>query len=315
MATKSHDGLPVKLWPLFQGVRRLLRHFPYTEMLVLFLPLYAYLIAGGKITSPWTLIYIVPFIFADAAGFVFNDMMDIRDPATKKNPIVAGELTKQQAQLLLLICLAVSIVLFLEFYSSIASRLIYFGYLFLCLSYSGLGIRFKETLIGPLVASFIVWIGGPFVFAIEHDILNIATIELLAGSFLIYVGREMLHMIVDYEHDVMSGYKTFSVRVSLPTQYAIKAFTFCVGSILLIASVNSYLGERLGTIDIVLLWLVIGGAALFEIAACRGNTLFDHRVPYMTIRFFLVLLTILILNFSSIIAALVIWIYITSKRG
>jgi len=71
------------------GVLKLMRHFPYTELLVVFFPFYAYLITVGYVTSPLALFLMAPFVLTNAVGFIYNNIVDLNDPSTK-NPIVAG---------------------------------------------------------------------------------------------------------------------------------------------------------------------------------------------------------------------------------
>ena len=75
-----------------RGVLKLMRHFPYTELLVVFFPFYAYLITIGYVTSPLALFLMAPFVLTNAVGFIYNNIVDLNDPSAK-NPIVAGDIT------------------------------------------------------------------------------------------------------------------------------------------------------------------------------------------------------------------------------
>ena len=298
------------------GLRRLLRHFPYTEMLALFLPIYAYLYVQGRIKSPFTLLLMLPFIFADAAGFVYNNITDIKDdPYMKANPLVRGEIGLARARIVLGISLALSTISFLLLYKTDVARFVYFAYLFLCLAYSGLGIRFKETLAGPLVAAFIIWVGGPFILLTEFNNFDPVTIGLVVGSWLVFVGREILHTISDYESDMHSGYCTFAVRVGLRLSGWLQNIAFIAGAMLLTASLYAYFGGWSINATSVLLFTIVGLAVVVLVVANLSNRPLDPRAAYFLIRVFYIAYTGVILQFPPLIVLMFVWAFCTSKRS
>jgi 4-hydroxybenzoate polyprenyltransferase len=297
-----------------RGALKLMRHFPYTELLVVFFPFYAYLIALGYITSPSALLLMVPFILTDAVGFTYNNIVDVNDPS-EKNPIVAGDITLRQAQVVFILLVATPIISFVLQYTSLTAWAIFFVYYFFGLAYSGLGLRFKESIVGPIVASFIIWTGGPLVLTAEFNVFNGVTVGLLLGTFFVYIGRETYHTIIDYDNDLASKNQTLAVTLGLRGAYAVKDTTFLIGSALFLFSIYSYFqGWPSDFISILLVLLVIVSAALV-IAYDLGVRFYDPRNPWLFTKLFYIWYAAVILKFDALIALLFIWVFLTSKRS
>jgi 4-hydroxybenzoate polyprenyltransferase len=308
--------LPTQPVSFAAGLRRLMRHFPYTEMLALFLPIYAYLYAHGRIVSPVAILFMIPFIFADAAGFVYNNMTDTKDdPYRKANPLVRGEISLAQARIVLCVSLALSIISFLLLYKEALAQLVYFVYLFLCLAYSGCGVRLKETLVSPLVAAFIVWVGGPLILLTEFNNFDTVTIGLVLGSWLVFISREVLHTISDCESDMHSGYRTFAVRVGLRISGWIQNMAFIAGAVVLIGSLYHYFGGWPISAMSVLLFIILGLAVAVQLAASLSYQLLDPRAPYLLLRVFYVMYAAVILQLAPLIVLMFVWVFCTSKRS
>jgi 4-hydroxybenzoate polyprenyltransferase len=299
---------------LIRGVLTIMRHFPYTELLVVFFPFYAYLITLGYITSPSALLLLVPFILTNAVGFIYNNIADVNDPRAK-NPIVAGDITLRQAQAVFILFFAASIISFVLQYTSLTAWAIFFVYYFFGLAYSGLGLRFKESVVGPFVASFIIWVGGPLVLTTEFNVFNVITVGLLLGTFFVYIGRETYHTIIDYYNDLKSRNQTLAVTLGLRGAYAVKDITFLVGSTLFLSSMYSYFqGWPSDFISILLVLLVIASAVLV-IAYDLGVRLYDPRNPWLLTKLFYIWYAAVILKLDALIALLFIWVFLTSKRS
>jgi 4-hydroxybenzoate polyprenyltransferase len=297
-------------------LRKLLRHFPYTEMLSLFLPLYAYLYVNGYIVSANALLLMIPFIFAYAAGFIYNNITDTKDdPYIKPNPLVKGEISLAQAQIVLGVSLALSIASFLLLYKTNIAWLVYFAYLFLGLAYSGLGVRFKEMMIGPLVAAFIIWIGGPLILLTEFNSFDPVTLGLVLGSWLVFISREILHTIIDYEADLRSGYRTFTVRVGLRTSIWVQNITFITGAMFLTGSLYAYFGGWPISAMSIFLFTMVGLAVVVLAVANLSNRLLDPRAAYFLIRVFYIAYAGVILQLSPLIVLMFVWAFCTSKRS
>ncbi|MEM4724198.1 MAG: UbiA family prenyltransferase [Candidatus Hadarchaeum sp.] len=298
------------------ALHRLLRHFPYTEMLALFLPVYAHLYTYGRIASPAALLFMIPFIFADAAGFVYNNMTDTRDdPYVKPNPLVRGEISLAQAQMALGISLTLSIGSFLLLYRTNIARFVYFAYLFLVLAYSGLGIRLKETLVGLLFAAFIIWIGGPLILLAEFKSFDKATSGLILGSWLVFIGREVLHTITDYETDLRSGYRTFAVRAGLRISAWVQNAAFVAGAMLLASSLYTYFGGWPTAAMDVSLFAIVVLAVVVHLVAGLNNCSAGQRTAYLLIRLFYVMYAAVILQLPPLLVLMFAWVFLTSKRS
>jgi len=308
---------PTQPIPFVTGLRKLLRHFPYTEMLALFLPIYAYLYVKGYIALVRALLLMIPFIFAYSAGFVYNNITDTKDdPYLKTNPLVRGEVNQAHAWSVLYIAVAFSILSFLILYKSNIAQVVYFVYLFLCLAYSGCGVRFKETLLAPLIASFIVWVGGPVILLIEYKSLDKVTAALVLGSWLVFIGREVLHSITDYDTDIHSGYRTFAVRVGLHISSWIQNVSFVGGTLVLISSVCAYAGGWPPTSGAGLfLSIILGIAMTAQFAGSFSYQLIDPRASYLLIRVFYVTYAAVILQLAPLIVLMFVWVFCTSKRS
>jgi 4-hydroxybenzoate polyprenyltransferase len=216
--------------------------------------------------------------------------------------------------MLLFVTTVLSIFFFMVFYRSIGALLLYAVYLFLCFAYSGLKIRLKESIAGPFTASFIVWSAGAVIFAVEKAIVTPAMLWYFFGIWLVYTGREIYHTFIDYDSDLLSGYKTFSVRVRLHTQFIAKGVISAAGMISLVVSCCLILGPECspGLLFLVVFLIV---ALLFEILFCAGYSGPLYPVlPYLVIRLFIVTFSLLILEIPSGVVVLTLWIFLTSKR-
>ena len=305
---------PASIRTAIGGVLKLMRHFPYTELLVVFFPFYAYLIAIGYVTSPFALFLMVPFVLTNAVGFIYNNIVDLNDPSAK-NPIVAGDITLRRARVVFIVFFAVSIASFLLQYTSRDAWAVFFVYYFFGLAYSGLGLRFKESLIGPIVASFVIWVGGPLVLATEFNVFDAVTVGLLLGTFFVYIGRETYHTIIDYYNDLESKNRTLAVTLGLKRAYAVKNGTFLLGSALFLFSIYSYFqGWPSDSISILLVLLVIFSATLI-IAYDLGVRFYDARNPWLLTKLFYIWYASVLLKLDALIALLFIWVFLTSKRS
>jgi 4-hydroxybenzoate polyprenyltransferase len=189
------------------------------------------------------------------------------------------------------------------------------GYLFLCLAYSGLGIRFKETLIGPLIAAFIIWTGGPLVVALEFHILIPVMIWLLVGSWLVYISRETLHTIDDYEADRQSGYRTLAVRVGKTTANRFKYIAFGAGIMFLLLGLFVQFGAAFMDIPVIFLWAVLLIAVVIQIVAGVSRQSLRERNAYWLVRLFYVLYAAVLLQLNPFVMVMFVWVFVTSKRS
>ena len=247
----------------------LFRHFPYISLSAQFFPLYAYLYVTGEIQSAVSLLMMAPFIFSHAAGFAYNNLVDRFDPQFKRNPIADGKISALQARWIIALCIMISAITFGLLYRSLAAWALYLIYLFLGAAYSGLGLRFKETLAGPFVAAFVIWTAGPLILALEFAQLSEQIVSGFIGAVcLIYLGREIYHTIIDRENDLRAGLRTFGTRTSSSTQRVMLLLALTAGGICLFWSVYNYFigapASESSTVMVILLAALILLAVLIE---------------------------------------------------
>jgi len=301
---------------LLKTLPDLFRHFPYINISVQFIPLYAYLFAYGLISSPLALLWMLPFVFSHAAGFAYNNLMDTHDPPFKKNPVTDGLISPRQARWVVLICLASSVFLFSLLYRSWLAWLVYLIYIFLSLAYSGLKLRLKETLAGPFVAAFIVSTAGFLTIALEATSDWDQTITgLILAVYLIYLGREIFHTYVDFENDAQAGYRTFAVRLSRRTQLASLALACIAGAASLLWSLYNITRSRPVNGLVYLLVALIVLATVLEIYYCAKLTPFHPSTAFQLYNLSFVLLAAVILDLHPLVASLLIWAFLINRRN
>lgn len=187
--------------------------FCYAGFLLTFYPFFTILISEGLINSPWAFAFLVPFVFAMAAGYLYNSICDAdKDPA-EKNPITRGELPRKSAVYLLLFLIVFSLLLSLFVFKNPFTLISFVIYSLLWLTYSGLNIRFKESYFAPFIASYVLWVGGSLTLMVEYGFLNFTTSCLLTGLFNLYVAAEISHELDDYESDLKFNCNTFAVKI------------------------------------------------------------------------------------------------------
>lgn len=323
---------------IIYGVKKSIRVFPYSEYLLTFLPFYAYLYQRGIIESVWTLLLMIPFILANAGGFIYNTICDASSDSPKKNPIAAGLITKKDLYNVLYAVLCTTIILFIILYNSGLAILCFIAYILLWLSYSGLQIRFKESLLGPMVASIVLWVGGPFILLINYKYIDAAMFYLLASFFLIYTSNELNHQIGGYIEDRDAGTKTFTVRVGMTVSILLRIILLALGcmffvlsamyvlNLTILASIASYLILLLVlfAFDIASYpyFLVDSIKSLFNkkqplypsILLTKKDMGIFHYSPFSIFKVFIVLYTCMIMNFSIWVTVMLLWVFVTSKR-
>lgn len=295
---------------------RLLRHFPYTEMLVLFMPVYAQAWVRRDSAHTPSLGMLIPFICTFAVGFIYNDLNDLRDPSYKQNPILTGAVSRPQAQAALCVFLTTAVLSFLFFFRNISSLLLFALYVTLCFAYSGLGVRLKERTIGPLVASYIIWIGGPLIVAVETRVFSRSAL-LFAGAWLVYTGRELHHMISDYLCDVVARYRTLIVRMGISRGRLLEHIAFIAGALILVLDARARFAETDLQTNWKMICLIVSivGAASIQLLLNPLSHKTESRVAYWCIRLALVFMAACILDASAASVVLVAWAFVTSARS
>lgn len=297
-----------------KAVKASTRVFPYSAYLLVLFPFFAILIHEKLIDSAWSLFFIVPFIFAFAAGFSYNTYCDTKIDPKEKNPILRGEISHKNVLILTLSFTIVSILLFIVINSSLISLFLFILYIFLWLAYSGLNIRFKESYPGPFVASFVLWSGPELILLAEYHYLRPIAAILLIGVFLIFASREVRHTIIDYSEDLDKGCESFAVKIGLKEANIIKFLLLVAGIIFMLASV--YLGlEQMYSISrfmITLIMLIL----IISYLSVVGFSYFVFQqsyIPYILTKILLIIYGSIMLSLSPLYTLLVVWVFLSEK--
>jgi 4-hydroxybenzoate polyprenyltransferase len=291
-------------------LKRLLRHFPYTEYLIFAMPVYALLVSSGSGAGIWDLLKILPFIPASFVVFAYNDIRDRNDPDTS-NPVV-DDRSKSFAKGIMYLAVASSVSLFVITYRNPLSYLICALSFTVGFAYSGAGIRLKETIFGTIAASLVGWVSVPAILAVEYGISGNSVFALLAGVFFLGVSRETSHTLLDYDSDMRSGYQTFAIRVGKNAAMLVKYLCMLIGLLFLM---------HIAALPPILTGLLVAGIALTSavelVVDVRNPSLLREYAnsPYVLARGIIILQTCAILGLPEAVAAILLWAYVTSKRG
>ncbi|MFH1722453.1 MAG: UbiA family prenyltransferase [Candidatus Altiarchaeota archaeon] len=290
------------------NLKAYLRHFPYTEFLFFLIPLYAMIVAIPKAYPNY--LQVIPFIFGYAFVFIYNDICDKND-SRDRNP-ARDEGQHSLAKKLTFGFLFASLITFALTFRSPVAYTTFILYVLLGFAYSGLGLRLKETLIAPIVACLVGWVGAPLIVALEYDLFTESSIALLVGTFLFGVSREIAHTVMDYEADKISGYKTFAVMLGINPSILIK-YLFLVASFAAFTKVTVIFPLAMVSFSLLLIASLIleYGVDVYQPAILDDFV----RSPYVVMKYYVIFITCLILGLNLFENILVLWIYSTAKRG
>jgi 4-hydroxybenzoate polyprenyltransferase len=280
------------------------------------MPFFSLLVKDNIILSPVRVILLmVPFSLLHASGFTFNFVCDVSVDSADKNPITRGLVSKQIAILISLILLLTALSFFLLFYTSVAAIFVFILHILSWFSYSGLGIRFKETFAGVFIASFILWVAAPLAILVEFDYFSTTTLSLLFFVYLTYTGIEVFHTLLDYDNDLVQKCRTFAVRLGRKKTMIFIHMLLLAGYLcILINSVFS------GVITLMIL-SILYGIGYFAIVAAQvsfyrkrhdlGFLWKIGRWPFLLGRLYLLVLSIVYLGFSPIVSTVIILAFLT----
>jgi 4-hydroxybenzoate polyprenyltransferase len=248
-----------------------------------------------------------------AAGFMYNTICDAPKDPIEKNPINRGDISEKNTFLGMVLLILGSISVFLILYKSYIAFSFFLVYIFLWLAYSGLRIRFKETVLGPLVASIVLFVGAPFIILLEFNYFDLSSVFLLLGLFLIYIAHEIAHTIKDYDVDKSYNCKTFAIilgrKYSAIIEYLtiIMGVAFLLGSSILIQT-SIYFNLLLGIMFIcsIITMIFYGFKSNFT-----NRHSFIRLMPYLLTRIFIIGYACLILDLSPLLILFIIWISLT----
>jgi len=279
-----------------------IRVFPYFRYLIVQLPFFALLIYHNVIHEDLKLIlYVIPFIISYAMGFIYNTICDASKDPKDKNPITRGDLPKKIATALLIILLFLALISFALIYKSMMAILLSFLYLFIWLAYSGINVRFKESFFAPIVASIVLWVGAPLILLAEFNYFGLDAVLLLVGFFIIYIGHEIKHTVIEYVMDKKYNCQTFAVKLGRKFSTIIEYLCICIGYIFLLSSLYvlsiSYKNEYTLMFTILFalalaLTIIYGYLEKFNIIK---DTIFVTS-PYIVAKIYIIFYTFVILN-------------------
>lgn len=308
---KEAERRPHSVWKTTRGITR---GVPHGRHLVTLFPFLALLLEYGLISPFEILLFILPFVFAITAGFIYNGICDAEKDPAAKNPITRGDLSKKRAFLMLALSLSLATIFFVFASRSAAAILLFGAYMGIWFAYSGLGIRLKESIFGPVAASFVLWSGPPLLLLVSFNYFSLSSTLLLLGLFILYVGFEIRHTVIDHDLDLACGCKTFAVILGKKHAAMAEYATLIMGSVFLLS--GAYYAPASNTAVFALF------AALFAISTistvlygvrCNYDPQTDVMfltLPYIVTKMFLITYGLIVLRLPPILIFFVLWFYL-----
>jgi 4-hydroxybenzoate polyprenyltransferase len=296
---------------------KLLRGFPYGRYLITVFPVFAILIHNGLISSPWSFSLIFPFIFIIAAGFTYNAICDADKDPIEKNVIASGNFRKNYALILLVSLIIISLGLFLIIYTSKVSLFFFILYIILWLTYSGLYVRFKESVLAPIIASIVLWVGAPFVILTEYQYFNFDTTVLILGLFFVYIGHEIKHTTVEYDLDLSYNCKTFAVRFGKKYATLMEYIAIIIGYTFLSIGAYRLLDNFIFTIIFALIFLISMISTIsygYKVNYDLSKDLIFITLPYSMTILFIIAYSCIQLQLPLLLTMFVMWIFLINKN-
>lgn len=297
-------------------IRGVSRAFPYGRYLITIFPFFAILMNAGFITSFSSLLLIIPFITTMQAGFMFNTYCDAEKDPKEKNPITRGDISKKTVLSLVILWVIISNLLFILIFKSKMAIILFLIYNFFWFGYSGLKIRFKETVLGPIIASIVLFVGPPLILLSEFNYFNHAIMSLLIGLFIIYTAHEIKHTVIEHDIDLSYNCKTFAVILGKKLATIIEYIALIIGYLFLLGATLSL--EDSPTVPLAFI--------IFFSIAVVSTVLYGYRVnfslkkdlifitlPYIATRVFIIIYGCLILNIPWLLIIFILWILFTDK--
>ncbi|MGZ7067919.1 MAG: UbiA family prenyltransferase [Methanobacterium sp.] len=306
----------------FKGLFDASRPLICSRHLITVFPFYAILVHYGFINSFWSLLLIIPFIPLFAAGFMYNTICDADKDPKEKNPITGGVISQKLALTSLVLLILLSIFIFILVYSSMTAFLLFLFLLFLWLAYSGIKIRFKERIIGPVIASVGFFVLPSAIILTEFNFFNLGIFSLILGIFFIYTSHEIQHTIIDYESDLSFKCRTYAVITGKKIASISEYIFLIIGFILLLFSLNYFIGNLYVLVIFaaffsltILSSILYGIHKNFQISKYDFNLINNFTIffPYIATRLYLIILGCLILNLPILLVFFVVWILFTDK--
>lgn len=300
------------------GIITMSRVFPYGRYLITVFPFFAVLIHNGLISSPMSFLLIIPFVTAMAAGFIYNTICDSEKDPKEKNIITRGDFTKNNAFVVLITSIIISLLIFLLTYTSKIALILFIFYIFLWLGYSGLKIRFKETYLATIIASIVLWVGAPIILLIEFQYFDYSITFLLIGLLFVYIGHEIKHTTIEHDMDLEYKCKTFAVRFGKKYATIIEYITLILGFFFLLNSIY-YLQETLFaevTVLFALLFLIsliLTVSYGYKVNYNLSRDLIFITLPYIATKIFIIAYSCMVLQLPILLVLFVMWIFFIDR--
>jgi 4-hydroxybenzoate polyprenyltransferase len=292
--------------------------FPFGDYFFVVFPFISILLTDGLMNSIWDLLLVIPYGISMASGFIHNTICDLATDPKEKNIIGQGHLQKGLAENSMVILMLLAIISSIILYNSWIAIALFWSIILMALAYNGLGMRLKESMFGPIIASITLWIGAPLVILTEFNyIKNSLVLLLVFGIFFVYIGYEIQHTIRDYEIDLAYGNKTFSVRAGKKNAVMVEYLSVFLGYILLISSIytySHYIFTNALIFCVIVFALSLGLAIAYGIKVkfnIERNSIFPV-IPYHITKLFILFYGLLILKIPEAILVFIIYIHISN---
>lgn len=247
---------------------------------------------------------------------MYNTLCDADKDPKEKNPITQGAVSKKFVLTAIILSFLLSLFFTVLIYSSKAAIILTLIYIFLWLSYSGIKIRFKESIVGPVVASIGFFVLPSVMLLSQFNYFSFGSVMLILGLFMIYFGHEIKHTIIEYELDLSFDCRTFAVILGKKNANIVEYISLIIGYIFLLASIYYFIPNYLLIVFFALIFLI----SMVSTVIYGIKTNFDQNedvlyniLPYIATRFSIITLGLLILNLPILIVLFVIWILFTDR--
>jgi 4-hydroxybenzoate polyprenyltransferase len=292
------------------------RAFSYGHYLVILFPFFALLLEYSRISPSEVILFLVPFVFAMASGFVYNTICDVEKDPKEKNPITRGDLSAKHAYLALFVFLLVAFVLIIFISQSIAVVLLFSFYMGIWFAYSGLRVRLKESVFGPIAASVVLWSGPSLILLVAFNYFSISAISLLFGLFMVYIGHEIKHTIMDHDSDLAHDCKSFAVILGKKRASVVEYASLIVGFLFLLA--GGYFLPQDSDAGIALLFAVLFAAAIIStgLYTLKRNYQVPSVItriavlPYIVTKMLIITYGLVVLQLPLILVFFALWFYL-----
>ncbi len=311
----------------FRQLYRTSKSLKYGAYFITMFPFFAILIYNGFISSPYALLYILPFVPAFAAGFMYNTLGDKEKDPKNKNPIANGAISEKFVVTSIILLFIVSILLMSMIYTSKMALLLLFAIIVLSLIYSGFKLRLKETILGPVVASVGFFILPGVCLLFEFNYFSLGSILLIIGLFIIYYAHEIKHTILEYDLDLSYDCRPFAVILGKKNANMVEYLSLVIGFLFLLASVyylipNTFITAQYGFSNfyVILLFAIFFVLSLITTVFYGVKTNFDQKhdlifntLPYIATRTFYITIGLFLIKLPLLIILFVVWILYTDK--